>query len=169
MQADGSITRKYGGTGLGLSICKRLAEVMNGRIHVQSIEGKGSTFSFIVPLVQSSYILISSCSEELNNVRVLIVDDERYAREILHDYVTSLGMRGDSAASAKEALSILRQACVDGDPYRLVIVDLMMPGTDGLMFGEKVAMDPSLKGTDLILITAFDAAGFWHAYHDHGI
>jgi polar amino acid transport system substrate-binding protein len=158
-QADASVTRKYGGTGLGLSICKRLAELMEGSIGVESLSGKGSTFSFDVPLECCAGPITSSSHRELVGNRILIVDDDASAREILHEYVSSWGVSNDSAGSGKAALRMLRQSYTDGNPYRVAIIDLVMPDSDGMSLAREIAADPVINKTDLILLTAFDAFG----------
>jgi two-component system, sensor histidine kinase and response regulator len=168
VQADSAVTRKYGGTGLGLTICKRLAELMNGSIGLESVQGKGSTFSFVVPLEKRSSVSSNTNPIDLANVRVLVVDDEPSAREILHTYVISWGMRNGSAKSCKDALQMLRQAYAEGDPYKVAIVDLVMPESDGILLAQEVAMDPSINTTTLILLTAFDTFGLGQLAIDVG-
>jgi two-component system sensor histidine kinase/response regulator len=156
VQADGSITRKYGGTGLGLSICKRLANLMNGTIGVESIEGKGSNFYFVVPLEICAAKTVAPLETSLSNLRMLIVDDEPLAREILVEYVTSWGIRTETASSGKECLHLLRDAQANGDPFRLALVDFNMPDQDGINLAREIAADADIRDTSLILLTAFD-------------
>jgi len=159
VQADGSINRKYGGTGLGLSISKRLVELMGGKMGIISEKNKGATFWFTVPFEGRSEAAVLSPKQELTNIRVLIVDDEPFAREILHEYVVSWGMRNGTAGSAEQALRLLKQAYVNGDPYTAAVVDLMMPGKSGIDFAKEIFGDPALSSTKLILVTAFDTPG----------
>jgi len=159
VQADGSISRRFGGTGLGLSISKRIVELMNGDIGVESIKDSGSTFWFTIPLECRSEYPILSLKAELTGVKVLIVDDEPNARTILRDYILSWGMKDGLAVSARDALKALRQAYVDGDPYRIAIIDFMMPSQNGADLSKLILSDPAISQTHLILLTAFDAPG----------
>lgn len=159
VQADGSISRRFGGTGLGLSISKRLVELMGGSIGVESDKGRGSTFWFTVPLELRSDTPIISTKDELKGTRVLIVDDEPHARQILHNYVTSWGMPNVIASSAKEGLQMLRQAYIEGDPFKLAILDLVMPEQNGIDMAKDIFKDPTLSNTKLVLLTAFDTPG----------
>jgi len=156
-QADGSMTRRYGGTGLGLAITKRLVELMNGTIHFESVEGRGTTFTFTVQLERSSSAEVTSPhAPELRGARVLIVDDNVAHRAILRRYVTAWGMTADEAATASDALDALRRAVNAGAPFAAALVDWMMPEQDGLAFAQAVRREPALDATPLILLTAFD-------------
>ncbi len=108
-QADTSTTRKYGGTGLGLAICKQLVELMGGAIEADSIEGKGSTFRFLLPLALGA----NPCSEpprvvDLSGLRVLIVDDNEINRRVVHEQI----LAGECAMAAMPRRSRHWRRCV---------------------------------------------------------
>jgi len=127
-QVDDSSTRKYGGTGLGLSISKALVEMMGGSISLESSEGKGSVFSFRLPCEACS---ASRPREEENvsfsGLRALLVDDNPDSLEILGQNMSVWGFKTFTAASAAEALEVLKGA----EGFDLLIVDHEMPGGDG--------------------------------------
>ncbi len=133
-QADGSITRRYGGTGLGLAISKRLVEMMHGKLAAHSVPGKGSVFSFTVQLGSKP------CEEDrcyhppgdLRGLRVLLVDDNPTALDILKETLESFSFRVGVADSGVAALAELDRAQQAGTAYRLLILDQHMPGWDGI-------------------------------------
>jgi PAS domain S-box-containing protein len=171
VQADGTTSRKYGGTGLGLAISKSLVELMGGSIGLESELGKGSTFWFNVPLrIAGQDTIPSSRSNkpDLSGLRVLVVDDEPLARDVIHNYVTSWGMRNGMASNAADALSLLRRAHAENDRYDLLIVDLVMEGKDGIDLAQDVLRDARLRDTKMILITAMDAPGIAEQSIEHG-
>ena len=159
VQADGSISRRFGGTGLGLSISKRIVDLMKGEIGIDSAPGSGSTFWFRVPFERRSERPILSSRTDLRDVRVLVVDDEPHARTILRDYILSWGMQDGVAVSARDALKALRQAYVDGAPYKIAIIDFVMPNTNGVELSKEILSDPAISKTQLVLLTAFDGPG----------
>ena len=170
-QADGSTTRKYGGTGLGLTISKQLAEAMGGEMGVQSEIGVGSTFWWTVRLEkQSSAAQVTlTPNSSLQGVRVLVVDDNATNREILHHQVTAWGMRNDGAENGAKALQLLYMAVVRQDPFALAILDMHMPGMDGVELARAIKADPALSSIRLIMLTSVGQYGDIEAARQAGI
>ncbi|HNB02425.1 MAG TPA: response regulator, partial [Nitrosomonas sp.] len=155
-QADGSTTRQYGGTGLGLTICKRLLELMNGRIWVESSSGHGSKFWIDIKMEKCSLAAIAALPnlEILHNTRVLIVDDNQTNREILELQLKSWNVKVNCAENAERALIMMSKAVEDCDPYRLAILDMHMPKMDGLQLAKIIASDANLSKTRLMMLTS---------------
>jgi CheY-like chemotaxis protein len=152
-QADGSTTRKYGGTGLGLVISKKLVELMHGQISVESVLGKGTTFSFDVEFERQKTDTKHIPHHALANLRVLVVDDNATNREILNHYAQAWRMRDNCAENGEMALKMLRNAAAT-DPYDLAILDMQMPHMDGLMLARTIKSDPTISGTRLVMLTS---------------
>jgi two-component system sensor histidine kinase/response regulator len=155
-QADMSTTRKHGGTGLGLTICRRLVELMGGSIWLESEPGAGSTFYFTVWLgVASGASARKLIPEKLSQLRVLVVDDNPAAREILQEPLSEVTNRVDAVASGKEAIDAIKSHDA-AEPYDLVFMDWRMPGMDGLEASRQIKRDETLKQQPaIVLVTAF--------------
>ncbi len=174
-QVDGSAQREYGGTGLGLSVSKQLIELHGGSISVESEEGKGSVFTFSVPLSNASRdehkfkkrplaeivqkvstsantSLASSPKRTLDDEApsILIVDDEPINRRVLENHLTVAGYKVIEASTGKEALEALN----DGTFYNLVLLDVMMPEISGYEVCEKIRERYTPSELPVILLTA---------------
>lgn len=161
-QSDGSMSRKFGGTGLGLSISRQLCEMMGGEISLTSHPGTGSTFHFTVKLDKQDPGEAEQDRFRLDNLgklRVLIVDDNATNRAVLRYQFDSWGIPNDSSEGALNALERLREAAGEGYPYDIAILDMMMPGMDGVELAREIKSDPSISGTALIMLTSVGQYG----------
>ena len=168
-QVDATTTRKFGGTGLGLAISRRLVELMGGQIGVQSEEGRGSTFWFTVHLEArpagaavapiasgAAHAAAHAAAQAVDprGLRVLAVDDNTTNREILHAQLASWDLRPDVAATAAEAVTMLRAAAREHRPYRFAILDMHMPQTGGMELARQIKADPATRDTILISLSS---------------
>jgi signal transduction histidine kinase/CheY-like chemotaxis protein len=160
-QIDASTTRRFGGTGLGLAISKKLTEMMNGQIGVESREGRGSTFWFTVVFERQAFSDDPASRRPVNlqDKRILVVDDSQAGLDALTPYLRVLDCRFSTALSAFEALQLMHQEQSKGDAFDLVIIDQMMPEMDGKALGMAIKSSPNLAQTPLILLTQYGIRG----------
>ena len=158
-QADASTTRQFGGTGLGLTICSQLVGLMGGEIGVESRVGEGSTFHFTARLGLPDEPVPRGARlspDDLEERRVLVVDDNATNRLILEETLAAWKMRVTAADSGPAALELMQQAARDGAPYDLVLLDVMMPQVDGLEVVRRIQRHPLLGGETLLLLSSLD-------------
>jgi len=154
-QADGSTTREYGGTGLGLAICKQLVELMGGTIGVESAVGEGSVFWFELELEPcASPTRLDQSLERLHGLRVLVVDDNETNREILHHQLRAWNMEECSVESGAAALDLLHTATANGERFDLAILDMHMPGMDGMELARHISRDAAIPELRMILLSS---------------
>jgi PAS domain S-box-containing protein len=160
-QVDTSTARQYGGTGLGLAISKQLAEMMGGEIGAQSRSDRGSEFWFTARLEKRPETSSAgeSCFVDLENVRVLIVEDNESGREILEICLKSWGMRVTGIGDGADALTFLGRAVDEDDPFQVVIVDQYLHGVDGTAFGRVVKSEGRLEKTRVVLLASLGFRG----------
>ena len=170
-QADSSTTRKYGGTGLGLAISKRLIEMMGGHIGLESEPGKGSCFHFTIPSHCADHESSSATvpRDELKGVRVLIVEDNPTNRTILHNHVIRWGMSNGNAEHGAQALDMLHRAALREEPYDIALIDMKMPGMNGVELARSIKADPAITGVHLIMLSSMGSPAETAAAREAGI
>jgi CheY-like chemotaxis protein len=137
---------------------------MGGTIGVESAAGSGSTFWFTLPLAFDPRPATMAPSTDLQGLRVLIVDDNEVNRRVLHEQITSWGMRNGSYASAREAMDAIVAAESQGQPYEVVITDYQMPNMDGATLSAAIKANSRTKDTVIVMLTSL---GHWSEVHGY--
>jgi signal transduction histidine kinase/DNA-binding response OmpR family regulator len=153
-QGDDSTTRKYGGSGLGLAIAKRLVKMMLGEIGVKSDTGAGSTFWFTARFEKQAFNAGATDDRDLATLRVLVVDDNATSRQTLCHQLLAWKIQTAGASSSPEALQELRRAVQEGNPYAFALLDVQMPGMDGLTLARAIKIDSAIAGTRLVTLAS---------------
>jgi len=156
-QGDG-LVKTSGGRGLGLALSKRLAQSMGGTLEVQSTVGKGSTFTFDLPVREVASKVVKPLLEshaslsDFGPLRVLVVEDNFINQLSFSQMLERCGFQIQSASNGKQALEL-----IEGQPFDIVLMDVKMPVMDGLEATQRIrgSKDPRVRTTKVVALTAY--------------
>ena len=154
-QGDSSITRRYGGTGLGLAISANLVSLMGGTLTVKSQIKDGSCFSFSIPMaLGKEQEFTSALPEAINQLAVLVVDDHPTNRRLMHDMLYGFGMKPFVVHDARHAMMKLIDQALEGNPFKLVLLDAQMPDYDGFTLAQDILKNTKLGKPCVIMLSS---------------
>lgn len=152
---DHTTVSTLAGGGLGISMAKHLAELMRGKLEVNSLQGEGTTFTFTVRLQVAERVEAteSAARSTLAGQRALLVDNSPEGTQVTRELLRSFGMRVETTTTAEEAIGHLRRAAADGDPVEIAMVDRQTVGEQGDAFARRLRADPAIAGVGLLIAT----------------
>jgi signal transduction histidine kinase/DNA-binding response OmpR family regulator len=155
VQVDASINRRYGGTGLGLTIVREFAEMMGGRIGLDSTPNQGSTFWFEITVPITEHQHLEHHTQHLEGRRIMVVDDNETNRRILENYLHAWHAEAIIVSNGHDALHKLEESIRQQRPIDLLLLDWFMPQMDGLTLARTIRSDSRHDKTPIVMLTSY--------------